>query len=58
LDAELSQILLVEGLLLLLVVLEVGLVVAGIEAFDWWRDRRAGEVDRLHGGIRSALQRN
>jgi|MudIll2142460700_1097286.scaffolds.fasta_scaffold439654_2 hypothetical protein len=49
LDAVLREILLAEGLLLLFVVLELGLFVAGMEAFDWWRERRAGETAQLRG---------
>jgi hypothetical protein len=53
-----TEVLLSEGLLLLLAALSCGLFFAGVEVFDLWRERRAGEVARLHARIMTALQRD
>jgi hypothetical protein len=58
LDGDLSEILLSEGLVLLLGLLAGGLFVAGAEFLDSWRERRAGEVARVRGRIETALQRD
>jgi hypothetical protein len=58
LGAVVTEILLSEGLLLLLVALGCGLFFAGLEVFDLWRERRADEVAWLHARIMTALQRD
>jgi len=55
-DTEVREILLAEGLLLLLVVLELGVACAVAAAFDAWRERRAEEAARLRGLLANALQ--
>jgi hypothetical protein len=57
-DADPREILLSEGGLLLLVILECGMLMAELEAFEAWHDRRADEVAGVRGQIASALQRN
>jgi hypothetical protein len=58
LDGDPSEILLSEGLVLLLGLVAGGLLVAGLEISDSWRERRAGEVARLRRRIETALQRD
>ena len=53
-----TEVLVSEGLPLLLAALSCGLFFAGVEVFDLWRERRAGEVARLHARIMTALQRD
>jgi hypothetical protein len=56
LDPLTTEILLSEGLLLLLVALVCGMCFAAMELFDSWRERKAGEVARLRARIATALQ--
>ena len=58
LDPVGMEILLSEGLLLLLMALGCGLLFVGMEAFDSWRERGARETARLRAGIAAALQRD
>ena len=58
LDVGVAEVLLSEGMLVLLGVLGCGLAVAGLEAFDLWRERRAGKVAWLHTRIATALRRD
>jgi hypothetical protein len=56
--AELTEVLLSEGLVGLLGIIGCGLLLAGLEALDAWRDRRADEVAAVLGRIANALHRN
>jgi hypothetical protein len=58
LDDATREILLSEGVVLLVGVLGCGLLVLGVEAMDSWSDRRAGEVAALRDRIASALRRD
>ena len=59
LDVGVTEVVLLsEGMLVLLGVLGCGLAVAGLEAFDLWRERRAGKVAWLHTRIATALKRD
>jgi len=53
-----TEVFLSEGMLFLLGVLGCGLVVAGMEAYDLWRERRAGKAAWLHARIATALKRD
>jgi hypothetical protein len=57
-DVGVTEVLLSEGMLVLLGVLGCGLVVAGFEAYDLWRERRAGKVAWLNARIATALKRD
>jgi len=58
LDPDAVEVLVSDGIFLLLGVLGCGLIAVGMEAFDLWRERRAGEVALLRTRIATALQRD
>jgi len=57
-DDGLAEALASEVIILLLCAVGCGLLVAGMEAFDLWRERREEEAARLHKRIAKALQRD
>ena len=57
-DDGLAEALVSEAIILLLCAVGCGLLVAGLEAFDLWRERREEQAARLHARIANALQRD
>jgi len=57
-DDGLAEALVSEAIILLLCAVGCGLLIAGIEAFDLWRERREERAARLHNQIAEALQRD
>ena len=47
-----------EAMILLMCAVGAGLIVAGIEAVDLWRERRAEEAATLHARMLTAIQRD
>lgn len=57
-DDDLAEALVSEAIVLLLCAVGCGLLVAGMEGFDLWRERREQRAARLHTQIAKALQRD
>jgi hypothetical protein len=57
-DDGLAEAFVSEVLILLLCVVGCGILVAGMEVFDLWREQREEEAARLHARIAKALQRD
>ena len=57
-DDGLTEALVSEAIILLLCAVGCCLLVAGLEAFDLWRERREEEAARVHTRIANALQRD